>query len=255
MDTCLSGRSKREFDARAKCNSSECGTYMVCLAKQLGVPKRKLGCVDACSHELSCLPPGEPRGLTELIRCSRRCKHSPKMLAAIGSCQVKGCGGAFKMCVAEKTGALAKQKELRATCEAYCKKGVDCRKSRSATACVTRCVETGAKSSEFAARKSCQSASCDEWDQCIMDAMKVSARGRRCLDACRWDLQCARGGDQSDRLKKLTSCMNTCRYSERELSIRADCEFEGCGSKFKMCVEKGLSTPAPAAPSGTKPSP
>lgn len=249
MNKCLSGRSKREFDARGQCNAAKCGEYTVCLAKALGVPRRKLACVDACSHELSCLPPGEPRGLNQLIRCARRCKHTPKMIEAIGMCQVKGCGGAFKVCVASKTGALAKKKELRSKCEAYCKSDVDCRRSRSSDACVQRCVETGATSSEFSARRSCQSSSCDEWDQCIMDSMKVSARGRRCLDACRWDLQCARGGDQSGQLSKLATCMNTCRYTEKELSIRTDCEFEGCGSKFKMCVEKGLSTSTPGTPS------
>ena len=244
---CLGGKRRDEFAARGNCNSKACGDYTVCIARNLGVPRRKLSCVDACSHELSCLPPGEPRGLTQLVRCARRCKHSNKMLAAIGACQVKGCGGAFKMCVAEKTGALQKKKAVLAQCETVCKKDVECRKGRSATACIKRCVDSNARNAEFGARKTCVSRSCDQWDSCIMDALKVTKRGRRCLDSCRWDLQCARGGDQSDQLQKLASCMNTCRYTEQELTVRSDCQYEGCGSKFRMCVDKGLLPSKPAS--------
>ena len=244
---CLQRDASREFGARHRCAQVACGGYDACLVGKLGVSGKRLACVPACRHELRCRPPGAARGLEALAACARKCTLSQKEIAAVVTCAPEGCGAPYNRCVLKTSGKQVELDASRKRCEALCVKAGECTRGAGGDGCVARCVAGGDGAREFKVREGCQSEACPRYETCLLTGMGVPAKARRCLDACRWDLQCARDPKPGD-LVALAGCLKSCQYTDRELEARSDCEAEGCGSRFDACVKRRLAAPAPPAP-------
>ena len=248
LKRCDSRAGKKEFSARQSCQAKSCDEYDHCMLRKLGVGKSNVTrCLGACQHELACRPPGEARGLKELVTCTKGCKYDTRELSAISECKDKGCGANFSKCVLAKSGVAEKREAVKATCEELCRKQDECVKG-TGDKCIARCAAAGGKSDEIKARKTCGNTdSCDAYADCLYRNAGGKQINSKYVRTCNWDLSCARGGSQVGNVKALVQCTRKAKYDDIELTVRDDCEAMGCGSGFKRCLGSKLKLAIAAA--------
>jgi|GEM_PF-5816162 len=244
VERCVKNRGIAEFRARAACSKKRCDQYEICVVRRLGLGGAALGCVRACRHTLTCeRSTGVKRDLRALMACSRKCDFSSKEIKAIEACDPLGsvgCGPQFRKCFMKKSGKEVELNRLTKTCESLCKKADQCQSGHGGDACMQACQEKQASSREFQARKQCKAKSCGDYPNCLLKRMGVvDGTAHRCHNVCRFELQCDRLKRPGD-LDSLAACTKRCTYSDKSLSVREDCQVEGCGSMYKACVKKPL---------------